>query len=954
MAAVLCPEVVGRSAEREWLLRLVGDAAERRGRAAALVGEAGLGKSRLAREAVALARAAGAAVAVGRCVEGPVAATLRPLREATTGLVRAARTPDVPLLAPYRAALGLLAPDLLPPSAPPAPAEPDPVHLGEGLLRLLAVHAAGRGALLVVEDAHDADPVTLAVLEYLAESLSSGGLEVCVLVTLRPDPSPGRDLVEALARRRSLDSTVLSPLEPQQMRRLVRLCAPDLPEAAVHVVVERSGGVPFLAEELLTAAADRSGAVDPARVAQAVPLSLLDAVRRRATALGPDALQLLQIAAVLGRSAPPELLAAATARTIEQLAAPLQAARNAHLLDADAGCTFRHALTRDAVLASVLPAERERTAQRLLPLAEHAGLEPAVLAQLAETARDGVAAARAWLAVADEALRQGLPDGADRALSRAEEQARAARDTELHRTVLLRRLAALALGGHALSVLALADQLLASAELDDDCRAEVHLHAARAALDAGQYQRAGAALRARGRDDANGLSLAGLVALAEGRLQEAEQQAVAVIGFPDPPAAALCEAWEVLGRVRRSRDLPGAKAAFAAAHGAATAAGLALWEVRALHELGTVEMFLTGRFDRLLEAHDAATALGALSTAAVLDVQIGSCLALALDVDGSLARTGAADALAQRTGARPIQAAAAVVAAQAHSYAGRADEAARCAVRATSLSADDPETRAILAGLVDGLGGLLAEDRRRARRGFAKMAALQEAAPKLPPTPALGLRVLLASIEDAPWWARASAEVEAAGATTVPYNALLLGFAEAVAHGRDGDVARADQVMRRAEGALGETDPGPAVQHLAHLGRRLVAEAALRDGWGSPVDWLRAATADLDDGAPAVADACRGLLRAAGSRAPRRTRETRRPLAVRAAGITEREYEVLLLVTGGATNRQVAERLHLSTRTVDTHVARLLTKTRCTGRVELAGWVHGAGPDVGSAGSQRR
>lgn len=103
--------------------------------------------------------------------------------------------------------------------------------------------------------------------------------------------------------------------------------------------------------------------------------------------------------------------------------------------------------------------------------------------------------------------------------------------------------------------------------------------------------------------------------------------------------------------------------------------------------------------------------------------------------------------------------------------------------------------------------------------------------------------------------------------------------------------------------------------------------------------WLRAVMVELDDHAPAVAAASRRLLRDAGQRAPRRSAAALVPLPLRALGVTAREHEVLLLVAAGATNREVAERLHLSPRTVETHVARLLAKTGASGRAALADWV---------------
>jgi DNA-binding NarL/FixJ family response regulator len=81
---------------------------------------------------------------------------------------------------------------------------------------------------------------------------------------------------------------------------------------------------------------------------------------------------------------------------------------------------------------------------------------------------------------------------------------------------------------------------------------------------------------------------------------------------------------------------------------------------------------------------------------------------------------------------------------------------------------------------------------------------------------------------------------------------------------------------------------------------------------------------------PAVADTCRSLLRRAGGR-----RAPRIPREVRAAGITAREYEILRYLGQRLRNREIAERLHVSQRTVETHVSSLLAKTGLPNRIAL-------------------
>jgi len=55
--------------------------------------------------------------------------------------------------------------------------------------------------------------------------------------------------------------------------------------------------------------------------------------------------------------------------------------------------------------------------------------------------------------------------------------------------------------------------------------------------------------------------------------------------------------------------------------------------------------------------------------------------------------------------------------------------------------------------------------------------------------------------------------------------------------------------------------------------------------------------------------------------------------------VTDRELDVLRLVAGGSTNAEVAARLHLSVRTVETHVSNLLAKTGAADRGGLAAWL---------------
>jgi DNA-binding CsgD family transcriptional regulator len=159
-----------------------------------------------------------------------------------------------------------------------------------------------------------------------------------------------------------------------------------------------------------------------------------------------------------------------------------------------------------------------------------------------------------------------------------------------------------------------------------------------------------------------------------------------------------------------------------------------------------------------------------------------------------------------------------------------------------------------------------------------------------------------------------------------------LAYAEAVLAGQQGRPSQAATLA--AEGAAFLAPFAPWWNHLAH---RLVAREALLDKWGQPVSWMRnAAEAFEASGHPQLASACRGILRQAGERVPRTGRGVAQvPPQMHGLGVTSREMDVYLLVGQGCSNSEIAERLFISPKTVETHIASLVAKTGQTGRRQL-------------------
>src|ERR671936_665489 len=196
---VLCPVVVGRAREVGVIHSLIAQAGAGRGAVLAIVGEAGIGKSRMVREAEAAAGPGGLGMLVlkGRAVGGGRAVPFRAVAEAIQGAVRDAGWPESGELPAFLPALHRL----LDATSPDAPREESPLLLHEAVLRLLRLLAGrARGALLVLEDLHWAASDPLPRPDYLADHLSAE--RILAILTLRDNPGPPLDLIEELAGRR--------------------------------------------------------------------------------------------------------------------------------------------------------------------------------------------------------------------------------------------------------------------------------------------------------------------------------------------------------------------------------------------------------------------------------------------------------------------------------------------------------------------------------------------------------------------------------------------------------------------------------------------------------------------------------------------------------------------------------------------------------------------------------
>ena len=339
--------------------------------------------------------------------------------------------------------------------------------------------------------------------------------------------------------------------------------------------------------------------------------------------------------------------------------------------------------------------------------------------------------------------------------------------------------------------------------------------------------------------------------------------------------------------------------------------------------------------DRLEQARELAVAQGALALTATLDLQIAAGLNKQFRADEALAAARRSADASRRFHLATLPMAL-IFEATAHAIRGEEGPMEDRIAEAVALAPDDQDVLGCAWGHCRATFSLLAADLGAAHARMTTGAGLMLSSPATIAPPFLGLWPLLGALlgRDA---AGAAARVRAAHGTRHLVVAALLGYADAVRACRQGRPADAEAAFAAADRQM-----GPLVAWYRQYARRLAAEAALADGWGEPVAWLREAAAYFAArGDDRVAAACRALLRRAGAPVPRhRAGDGDLPGPLRALGVTEREADVLRLVAQGLGNREIAERMFLSPRTVEKHVASLLAKTGLR-RGQLAGYSAG-------------
>jgi predicted ATPase len=382
-AAVNRTTFVGRETERESIRQILAEVQRGVGRAVAVCGPPGVGKTRIALEVAAEAESAGFMTLVGHCYDRKDSVPYIPFVEILESALAQSSPPQT-----FRDALGHNAPEvarLIPQlrrvfdDIPPpleVSAEQSRRILFDAIAALLARAASESPVLLLLDDMHWADEGTLSLLSHLARSIVKQ--PVLLMLTYRDD-----ELEPAGALARSLDDLIrLHLLERVELRGLPRsgvaamilaLSGHQPPPNFVDLIHSYTDGNPFFIEELIKHLLERGRLLDASGEIRRdfksdevdVPQSLRLVIGRRLARLSDATQKVLGVASVIGPSFSFELLEGACGIDPDSLLDCVEEAEGLSLITSrlvrlESRFEFPHELVRQAVLGGISPARRQR------------------------------------------------------------------------------------------------------------------------------------------------------------------------------------------------------------------------------------------------------------------------------------------------------------------------------------------------------------------------------------------------------------------------------------------------------------------------------------------------------------------------------------------------------------------------------------------------------------------
>jgi len=359
--AVKAP-LIARAVEVDQLRQLLQATREQQGAVVTIVGEAGIGKTRLVAELEAMALQQDFKVLTGRAYETTQVLPFGPWVDAFRPEIVTAPETLRGLGVVWQSELGRLFPELATPVRP-FPSG-DALRLFEAVTQLADHLAASRPLLLILEDLQRADEMSLRLFAFLGRRLD--GWPVLLVATIREEDTPdvpflGRTLDE-LRQHSRLVELALSPLSRDDTVDLIRSAAGAGVGTVHREQVENhvwavSDGNPFIALETLRMLDEEASADDVFNLP--LPRSVRELITARLTRLNERTRQLVITASVLGREFDFELVQRAaglgdreTADGVEELV------RRRIFQSVNDRLDFTHHRIREVVLGQLVPTQR--------------------------------------------------------------------------------------------------------------------------------------------------------------------------------------------------------------------------------------------------------------------------------------------------------------------------------------------------------------------------------------------------------------------------------------------------------------------------------------------------------------------------------------------------------------------------------------------------------------------
>lgn len=932
--------MVGRDAERGLLRIALADASAGKAVAVELVGEAGIGKTTLLGDLREFAKSRGATVLSGRASEFERDVPYGALLEALDGLPHG---------------LGELA----------DPALRHVTH--RAIAELLAQQAAVRPLLLIVDDVHWADPATVALLGALLERPPGG--PVLLVLAYRPHQAAS-SLTPAVTRAAAsgrIRRVAVGPLAVADAELLLGGSVARRDVAALH---QSCGGNPFQLEQLGRAGIAAGAFVGDRVGAGALPDAVRASLASELDPLSGEARRLLDAAAIAGDPFDVDLAAAISALSEPAHVAALDELVGADVVrptDAPRVFAFRHPLVRHAVYEAAGPSWRLAAHGRAAAILSEAGAGPIALAHHVEqSASVGDEEAITLLTTAGTWVAPRSPAGAARLLDAAWRLVPEAEQLTAPRAPLLQALATWkTVSGRATQALALTEGLLAELPPGDPLRWMLEVGSATIEVVLGRYGAARIRLRRELERLGPEPSLQRMTtALALGRL-------AAVLGDTAEAGrvvAVALEAADGLGQpALRSLAMPTVawiawlSDDFAAAGRALDEAGPAFDELEVPMLALTLEAssalvrseWAMGRYEDARRHGLRSLAVARDGSDPIIAVQLLAAQAHVHAALGNLREAQAAAAAAHEEAALldNVEATfwAAVAEARAWEPTTDAQRAVDAAGRAVELGREQGLPRLVAFAGQAWAAALLAADLPLRAIQAVDDTHGRPGDPELPTGLRAGSHALLAEAElrrgDVAAASRSASRARAASEVDgLPLSAAHACAAEAavlLAQDQTQEAAR-----RATQGALLARSIGAqldAARIELIAGRALIAAGDRV----AAADLLRQVEAAcLASGADRLQAEAVRHLRSIGRRVTRSGRAegdaVREPL-------TARQREIAELAAAGRSNREIAETLFLSPKTVETHLAAAYVKLGVRSRRELAAIPGGpAGYGVGT------